>query len=64
MYSVKDDSYIILDNLYPFEDGTSVASRWLRNPRFSIDQWYWRSGARWRTYPTKKFIGWNGDGRI
>ena len=30
-----------MDNLYPFEDGLLVATRWLCNPQFSIDRWYW-----------------------
>jgi len=37
VYQVKNGFHVVMDDLYPFEDGLLVASRWLRNPKFHID---------------------------
>jgi len=42
VYHVKNGCHVVMDDLYPFEDGLLVATRWLRNPQFNIDKWYWR----------------------
>jgi len=42
VYRVKNGCHVVMDDLYPFEDGLLVATRWLCNPQFNIDKWYWR----------------------
>ena len=54
MYCVKNDCHVVMDNLYPFEDGLLVASRWLHNPQFSIDRWYWHQIGQMTQIPDKE----------
>ena len=54
VYHVKNDCHVVMDNLYPFEDGLLVASRWLCNPQFSIDRWYWHQIGQMMQIPDKE----------
>jgi len=51
VYRVKNGCHVVMDDLYPFEDGLLVASRWLRNPQFHIDKWYWRRIGQMKRIP-------------
>jgi len=54
VYRIKNGFHVVMDDLYPSEDGFLVASRWLRNPKFHIDKWYWRCVGQMRQIPDEE----------
>ena len=54
VYRIKNGFHVVMDDLYPFEDGLLVTSRWLRNPQFHIDKWYWRWVGQMKRIPDEE----------
>ena len=63
VYRVKNGFHVVMDDLYPFEDGLLIASRWLQNPQFHIDRWYWRIIGQMKRIPDEE-IRWLEQRRV